>query len=144
MQDVIVTVLGIQTDADGDKTRIETVANGKMRQKDGMHYITYRERQEDGTEVATLIKANETAMTLVRHGQVVHEQRFEQAKRENGTYKTPYGTIRMAVDTHSFILSMTELSGSIFLTYDLHVEGQWQSHNELSIKISRDHTLNVQ
>ena len=45
---------------------------------------------------------------------------------------------------HSFILSMTELSGSIFLKYDLHVEGQWQSHNELSIKISRDHTLNVQ
>ncbi len=144
MQDVIVTVLGIQTDADGEKTRIETVANGKMHQKDGMHYITYRERQEDGSETATLIKANETAMTLVRHGQVVHEQRFEEAKRENGTYKTPYGTIHMAVDTHSFILSMTELSGSIFLKYDLHVEGQWQSHNELSIKISRDHTLNVQ
>lgn len=144
MQDVIVTVLGIQTDADGQKTRIETVASGKMHQKDGMHYITYRQHEEDGTETATLIKANETAMTLVRRGQVVHEQRFEEAKREKGTYKTPYGAIRMAVETHSLTMSMTELSGSIVLNYDLHVEGRWQSHNELSIKISRDHTLNVQ
>lgn len=144
MQDVIVTVLGIQTDADGQKTRIETVAHGKMHQKDGMHYITYREKEQDGSDTATLIKVNETAMTLVRRGQVEHEQRFQQAKRENGTYKTRYGTIRMAVETNSFELSMAEYSGSILLDYELHVEGQWQSRNQLSIKVSRDHTLNVQ
>lgn len=144
MQDVIVTVLGIQTDADGQETRIETSANGKMKSKDGMYYITYREREEDGTDTATLIKVSETAMTLVRRGQVEHEQRFEKSKREKGTYKTRYGTIRMAVETRKFELSMAELSGSIFLDYDLHVEGQWQSRNQLSIKVSRDHTLNVQ
>lgn len=144
MQDVIVTVLGIQRDADGQETRIETVANGKLHQKDGMHYISYREREQDGSDTATLIKVNETAMTLIRRGQVEHEQRFQAAKRENGTYKTRYGTIRMAVETHSLELSMADWSGSIVLDYDLHVEGQWQSHNLLSIKISREHTVNVQ
>lgn len=143
MQDVIVTVLGIQRDADGQETRIETVANGKIHQKGDMHYLTYREREEDGSDTATLIKVNETAMTLVRRGQIEHEQRFQADRRENGTYKTRYGTIHMAVDTHSLELSMVDLSGSIVLEYDLHVEGQWQSHNLLSIKISRDHTLNV-
>lgn len=144
MQDVIVTVLGIQRDADGQETRIETVANGKIHQKDGMYYITYCEREQDGSDTATLIKVNETAMTLVRRGQIEHEQRFQAAKKENGTYKTRYGTICMAVETHSLALSMAEMSGSIVLDYDLHVEGQWQSHNLLSIKISRDHALNVQ
>lgn len=143
MQDVIVTVLGIQRDADGQETRIETVADGKFHQKDGMNYITYREREQDGSDTATLIKVNEEAMTLVRRGQVEHEQRFQTAKKEQGTYKTRYGTIRMAVETHSLALSVAELSASIVLDYDLHVEGQWQSHNLLSIKVSRDHTLKV-
>ena len=139
MDNILVTVIGIQRDAGGDENRIELVTPGRKYQKNGVHYITYKESAISGMEGSTtLIKLYPGHVTVIRMGSVEHKQEFCLGEETFSTYITPYGSLEMGIQTKLLEHSRPDELDSIQIGYDLKIDGQWQSYNELSISIRED------
>ncbi len=139
MRKVIVTVVGTQTDAAGEESRIELVTVGSRHEKDGVSYVTYRESEISGLEgTTTLLKLYPDRMTLVRMGAVEQKQEFVPGLRSDGAYITPYGSLKMAVVTRSLERAAAGGKDAVMAGYDLEINGRWQSYNTLSVEIREE------
>ncbi len=139
MRKVIVTVVGTQTDAAGEESRIELVTVGSRRDKDGVSYITYRESEVSGLEgTTTLLKLYPGRMTLVRMGAVELKQEFAPGLKSHGTYITPYGSMKLTVATRSLERAAAGGIDAVTAGYDLEINGRWQSYNTLAVEIREE------
>lgn len=140
MDTVVVTVIGSQRDAEGDENRIELTTVGRHYEKNGIHYITYDETQLSGMEgTTTLLKIYGDYVAVVRMGSVEQKQEFRLGERTFGTYITPYGIMKMAAVTSKLDMSYHEGTGGIHIEYEIEIDGQWQSKNELTVHIREEH-----
>lgn len=142
MNKVIVSVVGVQTDVYGEENRIELVTVGRRQLKNGINYITYHDSQSygmDGTD--TLLKVGGDCVTLVRKGRVEHTQKFKQRETNSNLYSTPYGDMTLTILTNNLDICFGAVSGTIDISYDLMVDGQWQSANHLYIKVCADNNV---
>lgn len=137
MHKVIVHVIGVQKDIYGQETRLETTALGRYCLKNGIHHLTYSDSQlsQDGLETTTLIKVYQDYIVLIRMGSVEQRQEFRLGQKMRGTYVTPYGRIELTALAQEMKADFRLSSGAIDISYDLEVDGQWQSENVLSITI---------
>lgn len=143
-QAVMLSITGVQKDADGEEDRIELITKGELYEKNGVSYITYKENLvtgwhgAPGGEVpATVLKLCSERMTLLRNGVVEQKQDFRLGEMCASSYITPYGAFDMGVLTNSLFVSRSEygkISG-VNIEYELHLDGHWQSTNTLSIII---------
>lgn len=139
MDTVVITVSGSQVDAAGDENRIELVTLGRHYEKNNIHYITYDETQLSGMEgTTTLLKLYGDYVTVVRMGSIEQKQEFRLGEKTFGTYITPYGVMKMAAVTSKLQLSYRGAGGSIHFEYELEIDGQWQSKNELTVNIREE------
>ena len=139
MTNVVVSVTGTQRDESGEENRIELVTAGRYYRKHGVDYFTYSESELTGLEgTTTLLKVYEDAIVLVRMGKVDQRQEFRRGEFTMSTYITPYGALEMGVGTKAVTIDLAEGIGQIMITYDLEIEGQWQSLNKLAIHIRED------
>lgn len=139
MQNVIVTVLGVQKDAQGKKDHIELVTAGRRYQKNGIDYVSYQESNLTGMEeTTTLLKIYQDKLVLVRMGNVEQKQEFFAGEKRQGMYKTPFGIMSLAVLTKKLSISMAETNGKLEVAYELEIDGQWQSANTLSVEIREE------
>lgn len=140
MHKVIVTVVGTQTDAAGEQSRIEFVTVGSRQEKNGISYITYRESEISGLEgTTTLLKLYPDYISVVRMGAVEHKQEYRLGQPCPSLYITPYGSMEMSVLTRR-LERVDEADGgqSITAGYDLTIDGQWQSYNTLAVNIREE------
>lgn len=139
MRKVIVTVVGTQTDAAGEESRIEFVTVGSRRDGDGVSYITYRESEVSGLEgTTTLLKLYADGLTVVRMGAVEAKQEFRSGMRCDCPYITPFGTMKMAVHTRKLERGAAGGRDTVTAGYDLEINGRWQSYNTLSVEIREE------
>lgn len=139
MNKVWVTVIGIQKDAFGEENRIELTTTGTQHFKNGVHYILYEDSEISGMEgTTTLIKASEQRVSLIRKGSVAQEQHFELGKKSDSVYATPHGKLRLSVLTHKLDVDCGVAAGNLEITYELSIDGKWQSENQLQIQICAD------
>lgn len=147
-QAVLLSITGVQKDAQGEQERIELITKGQLYEKSGVSYIIYKEHlsaggkgnNSPGASSATMLKLCPEYMTLLRSGSVEQRQDFRPGQLCTSRYITPYGSFDMAVLTNNFLLSRSEygkISG-IDVEYDLHMDGHWQSTNTLSIIIKEE------
>lgn len=136
MDKVVVTVIGVQKDAFGEENRIELVSVGKHYMKNGVHYVLYNDSAVSGMEgTSTLLKVEAAKVTLIRKGAVMQEQHFSEAAKSRSLYKTPFGTFRLSVLTHKLTVCYGSVSGTIDIAYDLSIDDNFQSGNQLHIEI---------
>lgn len=139
MNKVIVTVIGVQKDASGEENRIELVSVGKHCYKNGINYVLYEDSEISGMQgTSTLLKIAKNHVTLVRRGEVTQEQHFAEMACSSSVYTTPYGKMTLSVATNKLEIHYGSVSGAIAIDYALSVDGQWQSNNQLQIKICAD------
>ena len=139
MTNVVVAVTGTQQDETGDEQRIELMTAGRYYRKNDTDYITYDESQLTGLEgTTTLLKVRENHVVLVRMGVIEQRQEFRLGERNSSTYITPYGTMEMSVTTREMTIDFVRGSGLIAITYELEIEGKWQSTNRLAITIREE------
>ena len=75
MKRVFVTVTGRQKDVYDQEQCQEMTVAGTYYRRNGVDYISYREREEDGLgQTTTLLKIYEDRTILVRRGDVEQEQ----------------------------------------------------------------------
>lgn len=136
---MIVRVTGEQTDAAGEVSRIEMTAPGKHYFRAGKHYILYEdETLAVGAAVSTMLKVAQGSLTLKRRGAVEQEQCFVPAQERCSHYCTLYGKLELSVVTKRLAIDYGAVSGQIDVTYDMRVNGEWQSTNKLHIDVVQD------
>lgn len=141
METIIVKVTGTQRDSEGDENRIELTAVGRQYAKNGINYITYHETELSGMEgTTTLLKVTEDCVAVIRMGKIEHKQEFRLGEKTYSTYITPYGQMKMAATTNRLDLAYDGVRGKIYVEYELEIDGQLQSYNELTIDIREERT----
>lgn len=139
MNNVIVTIVGTQRDAQGEENRIELITTGHYYKKNSVQYIVYKDSEISGLEgVTTMLKVYDHHMVLVRRGSVECTQEFRLGEKSHSTYVTPYVTLEMGILTQDINLALSNLAGNMDIRYEMEINGQWQSTNTLSISVREE------
>ncbi len=135
----LIKVVGLQIFDDGSEDKMELITLGNYYQKKQAYYIVYKESEISGMQgVTTSIQINPDKVILNRMGPVELKQQFEHGVLHRSAYITSYGTIIMGVLAKEIDVHLTSLGGNITLKYDLFVEEELLSHNELRINIKEE------
>lgn len=140
MKAVVMKIVGRQCDAAGEKDSVELITVGKCYLKNEIIYLIYQDSSVAGLENSMVtIKIQTDRVTINRSGVVQHKQVFSVGERYEGPYITQFGRIEMAVETKKLQIDLKDdLTGDLEIAYDLEVNGQWQSANQLFVTIQED------
>lgn len=138
MDKVIVKVKGRQTDAVGEVSSVEMVAEGRHYFRNGKHYVLYNDEvmTGDSSSTETILKIAPDSLMLLRKGGINHEQFFALNKLSTSIYSTPYGKMQLEVKTDKINIEYGTVSGNIDVNYEMSINGKWQSKNELNIEVN--------
>ncbi len=118
---------------------VQFITSGSLTKTDRERYVLrYRESQEDeatgeivDSDIELDLSKNQVIMTRV--GDFSSMMVFSRDRRFEGRYRTPYGDMEMAVFTRKLKCDLGEKEGSVHLEYQLHLQGNYASSNELHL-----------
>ena len=114
MYPVLVRVRGIQRDETGRENTIESVSAGRHSVKNGKHYVLYDDLLlNEKQKTPTVMKFHDGELVLLRRGGMDQELRFRKGMQTQSKYRTPYGTLDMAVRTTRLDICCGLLEGRI-------------------------------
>ncbi len=135
-KEVVISVTGTQINEYGEVDVQELITTGSYYSKKGAYFIVYNESEVTGMSgTTTSLKAEPDRVTLNRMGCSQQRQIFEEGRRHQGNYITPYGIMFMAVIPSKVEVNLTDVGGSINLEYELEVENKKISDNKLSLTV---------
>lgn len=135
-REVLVTVVGTQTNELGEQDTIELITEAKFFIREESYYIIYNESVLTGMEgTTTSLKVEPQRVTLNRMGTSELKQTFEEGVFNSSCYITPFGTMQLAVLPSKVEVDLTDAGGSINLEYELKTEGHKISDNQLFISV---------
>lgn len=138
-KNVLVSVLGTQTNDVGEKDTIHLITEGKLFIRPKSYYIVYNESEISGMAgTMTSLKVEPHRVTLNRMGQSAFKQTFEQGVMDEGVYVTPYGSMHLSVIPSKVEVALDDMGGSINLEYELQVDQLKLSDNSLLITVKED------
>ncbi len=136
MNKVIVKVRSRQTDAAGEVSKIEMMAEGRHYYRHGKHYVLYEDTALSGKgSTSTVLKIAPDSVLLMRKGDVMQEQLFAHERESSSVYRTPYGELNLSVRTNRLNIVYGTVSGNIDVAYTMAVNGELQGTNELHIEV---------
>ncbi|MBP2650786.1 MAG: hypothetical protein H6Q74_1611 [Firmicutes bacterium] len=139
MREVLVKVIGTQTDAGGEESRVEVVTRGTRHEKNGVSYVAYHESEVSGMDGAkTLLKVFSDHFVVVRQGLVEQNMKISSDQKCDGQYITPYGVMNISVDTKKMDMVVCGDYISLYAAYDLAIDDQWQSANTLTVSVREE------
>lgn len=119
---------------------IQLMTTGKLQTlRDGEMILRYQETQPedtDGPEMTSEVTLHLTPkrVTMERTGDFHNMMVFSPGKRFEGMYSTPYGEMPIAVFSREAKTRYTGERGSVHLKYDLEIQGNLASSNELHLE----------
>ena len=123
---------------------IQFMTTGKLYYKNaGEALLQYVESQEDEatgeiTRADVSLSLSDGKVTMQRSGDCSNTMVFSIGKRFEGTYYTPYGEMDMAVFTKEAACRIGNRDGSLHLKYQLQIQGNYASTNELHLEYHAD------
>lgn len=123
---------------------IQFMTTGKLYYKNpGEALLQYVESQEDEetgeiTRADISLSLSDGKVTMQRSGDFSNTMVFSSGKRFEGIYHTPYGEMDMAVFTKEAACRIGNREGSLHLKYQLQIQGNYASSNELHLEYRAD------
>ena len=107
--------------------------------REGEAMIEYTEsiQDDDSGETMTakvLLQLSGNRVTMTREGDVSNTMVFIPSHRSEGIYQTPYGSLNMGVYARNVDCRIGPDSGSVHLKYQLDIQGNYTSSNELHLE----------
>ena len=101
-----------------------------------LRYQEVQQDQETGqvTESEIQLVLKEGQVTMNRFGDYANTMLFQRNKRFETSYRTPFGDMNMAVFTREARWEAQRGNGKIHLRYDLSMQGNYASTNELHLE----------
>jgi len=123
---------------------IQFMTKGMLHYRDsGNAELVYTETQqdEDSGEIVKsdiILNCCDQRVTMERKGDFSNTMVFANGVRFEGKYKTPYGDMGLAVHTRRVECNIGEKKGAIHLKYQLDIQGNYTSTNELHLEYHAD------
>lgn len=132
---------GKQKYIEGHEDHQELITEGMFYKRNGAFYVVYKESGNDSNglgNVTTFLSIKEDSVALNRKGAVDLSQEFRKGVLNRSIYTTCYGKIWLSVLPHLVECDLTVQGGRISLEYDLFVDDNLVSHNELLLNIKEE------
>lgn len=114
---------------------MELMTEGKYYEKNGSRYFLYEETEVSGMAGdKTMLKFSEGRVTMHRYGENNSELCFEEGKRYEALYNTPYGAFEMEVLASKVVFEVDdEGGGNMELVYELSIKGIGETKTHMQI-----------
>ena len=115
-------------------------------QQDGAHLLRYTETITDEDSGATMstevrLKIEAARVLMHRKGTFSTTMVFSRGQRFEGTYRTPYGEMAMAVYTTRLVTALQADRGRIALEYQLDMNGGFSSMRKMTIEFGAEELM---
>ncbi len=134
-KDVLITVSGVQQDANGAGDPIELMVPGTYHFRNNKHYLLYDEYDEDGEVTKNTVKISGDQVDVIRKGPGSSHMVFEKNKENLTFYNTPFGTMLMGITTTKIDFVETKTKMELGVDYSLAVDGRFVSDCNISITV---------
>ena len=132
---VLVSVMGWTREDESQPESVRLLTTGTLSGAKENWRIDYTETQPDNDAHNVTLTLNQGTVTMQRLGPFSTSMVFQQGRRFEGSYQTPYGALAMGVyPTHVKYRVDDEATGEVNLTYQLDLQGQFAAVHELRIK----------
>lgn len=121
--------------------RIEVCARGVHFVKNEIHHVMYTEEAGDGQAVRNILKFDSEALEVSRLGTTRTNMYYKPGHRHTDVYRTPLGEYDMCIDTHKYILVVSENRLKIVTEYELGLGGVRVSRCKVEIIINNTSEL---
>ncbi len=133
-KNVMLSIVAEQTVPSGDTNRMEMMTEGRRYQSDGAFCLEYEESEASGLgKSMTLLMVSGRIISLIRRGFTTTHMVFSEGKKSYNVYKTPAGSMEMAILPTSMEIELGDDSGEVTLEYELEIGGQYTGSNMISI-----------
>ena len=136
-KNVIISIQGKQSFPECEPEIIELVTEGKLedRGEEGI-VLTYQESEVTGLEgTVTTIQVEPRRVTLIRMGSVNSQMVFEEGRRHQSMYNTPYGALEIGLHTRKIRTSLDRRGGDVTIYYALEIEHGAAGRNMFRINV---------
>lgn len=133
-QEVELKLTGLHSS--GEDEKVESAQPAQYFKRNDSHYVLYEEKLEGYDGVCkSRIKFRENLLELTRQGGVEMHMIFEENKRHQVPYQTPYGQLLLGIDTRSVTVEEDEDEIRVTVEYAMDHEGQPLSESSLRLHI---------
>ncbi len=127
--------MGWTHDDDEPADSVRLLTTGTLSGGKDQWRIDYTETQPDNESSDVILTMGKGVVTMQRTGPFGTSMVFQQGRRYEGTYRTPYGDLSMGVySTHVKYKVEDGMNGEVNLTYQLDLQGQFAAMHELRIR----------
>lgn len=143
-KDILVFIQGLQfADADVDAAstdeeldKIETICPGEYFYRNNTHYVLYEEVIDDITEpIKNIMKIKDNEFIITKKGTINVQMVFSEGKKTMTDYFTPFGSIMIALDTHSIEVEENEDSLKVHISYALEANYQFIADCNITVEV---------
>ena len=136
MKDVMISIKGMQFDPDGEQNCVEFVTDGKYDFQNGACSFSYKESELTGMEgTTTSFSIDPLGVVMTREGSLSSRMVFEQGKKHNFIYDTPFGATTMGVNTKSISVDLNEHGGNMEIDYVVDFQNSVVGRNMFKINV---------
>lgn len=140
MKEVLIKIKSRQVNEESGADEMEFVTEAKLYNRNGATYLVYEESDFSGIPgCRTRLRLRDKEVQMKRFGDgagIGSELKFEQGKRYNGIYDTPFGPIEIEVLTNRLCNSVSEEgSGELEIDYEVSLKGLLEGRNKLNITV---------
>ncbi|WP_315081499.1 DUF1934 domain-containing protein [uncultured Clostridium sp.] len=130
-------IITVKSNASMDDNKlIEVISPGEFYIDDNEFRVEYDETEISGMEgTKTTIFIRNNSFTLERQGSTTTKMNFKKRMKTTSLYKTPYGILKLNVDTKNLDIDMNEKGGTIDVKYSMGIEGQVAMNTNLVVDI---------
>lgn len=105
----------------------------------GKHIIKYEEFFQDENEPpaksSNIIKISQDCIDIHKNGAITTKMHFEEGKKHQGIYKTPYGNFQMEIHTHQLHLPENAATLESSISYSLFLNGSKISKCTITLQL---------
>ena len=136
-QNVIISIQGKQSFPESEPEIIELVTEGKLEDRgEAGIVLSYQESEVTGLEgTLTTIQVEPRRVTLMRMGSVNSQMVFEEGRRHQSMYNTPYGALEIGLHTRKIRTSLDSRGGDVTIYYALEIEHGAAGRNMFRINV---------
>ena len=101
-----------------------------------LQYVESQQDEETGEIIHSdiILSVLDGRITMERKGDFSNTMVFARGQRFEGVYHTPYGEMDLAVFTKEAVCRFGKDDGSVHLKYQLNIQGNYSSSNELHLE----------
>ncbi len=134
---VRIHLCGRQTQENGEKDETTQSFIGRYHKEGSLHCVTYEEELEDGAYILHTLRFGEKELCINRKGAISANLRLEEGSLHETDYVTPYGRLKLGVETGRVEVKEAQNRVSVLAEYDMYLEGRLHASCRIYVEVER-------